>query len=172
MAPTENDFLLWRVHCRVSFRVIASSDHDTHEHVQVGVEEEAVFFLLQKAEPPHELWSAFTRGSVRGWVYLETSMKEHLVCLLMRTPRIIHTWQTGVVCQPIDFQDWMKMLTMQDGKLQPVIGQWVWVRKGMYKGDVGVVRGVENWSGVCLLLLPRQPPPRSSRSLKRKHSQS
>jgi hypothetical protein len=172
MAPTENDFPLWQVCCRVSFRVIASSDHDTHEHVQVGVEEEAVFFLLQKAEPPHELRSAFTRGSVRGWVYLETSMKEHLVCLLMRTPGIIHTQQTGVVCQPIDFQDWTKMLTMQDGKLQPAIGQWVWVRKGTYKGDVGVVRGVENWSGVCLLLLPRQPPPRSSRSLKRKHSQS
>lgn len=172
MPPTENDFPLWRVRCRVSFRVIASSDHDTHEHAQVGVEEEAVFFLLQKAEPPHELRSAFTRGSVRGWVYLETSMKEHLVRLLMRTPGIIHTRQTGVVRQPIDFQDWTKMLMMQDGKLQPAIGQWVRVRKGTYKGDVGVVGGVENWSGVRLLLLPRQPPPRSSTSLKRKCSQS
>ena len=169
---TENDFLLWRVRCSISFRVIASSDYDTHEHAQVGVEEEAVFFLLQKAEPPHELRSAFTRGSVQGWVYLETSMKEHLVRLLMRTPGIIHTWQTGVVRQPIDFQDWTKMLMMQDGKLQPVIGQWVRVRKGTYKGDVGVVGGVENWSGVHLLLLPCQPPPHLNTSLKRKCSQS
>lgn len=125
------------------------------------------------AEPRHELRSAFTQGSIRGWVYLEATMNNDLTHLLTRIPGIIRTQQNGAVRQQIDFEDWTKMLTMRDPVRAPEVGQWVRVCKGSgtYKGDVGVIEHVENWGGVRLLLVPRQRPPRPNTSLKRKHSQ-
>ena len=125
-----------------------------------------VFFLLPKAMPHHGLCSAFTWGSIRGWIYLEVTMNNDLMHHLTCTPGIICTQQTGPVHQQIDFEDWAKMLRMQD--LMPIleVGQWVQMCKGTYKGDVGVVEHMENWGGVCLLLVPH-----SKTFLKRKHSQ-
>jgi len=137
------------------------------------VEEEAVFFLLQKAAPQHQLRSAFERGSVRGWVYLETTMNEHMKYLLRLVPGIVHR-QIGVAAEQIDFGDWTKMLTLRDSATHLEVGIWVWVCKGTYKGDVGYVSAVENWGGVSVLLVPRlAPPPLPGTSLaKRKRSRT
>ncbi|KIK07882.1 hypothetical protein K443DRAFT_2099, partial [Laccaria amethystina LaAM-08-1] len=151
MPPTSRDFPLWRVACRL------------------GIEEEAVFSLLQLAAPWHELRSAFTRGSIRGWVYLETTMNEHINRLLKLTPGIVSR-RTGIIREQIDFEDWTKMLTMHDIEANVDVGRWVRVRKGTYKGDVGYVLASESW-GVRLLLVPRLSPPNlASSSLKRKRS--
>ena len=93
-------------------------------------------------------------------------MNDNLMHLLMRMPGIIPIQETGPIHQQINFEDWTKMLTMQD--LMPTlgVGQWVRVCKGMYKGDVGVVERMESWGGVHLLLVPC-----SKTSCKRKHSQ-
>jgi len=48
-----------------------------------------MFSLLQLAAPQHELCSAFTWGSVCSWVYLETTMNEHINRLLKLTPGIV-----------------------------------------------------------------------------------
>ena len=93
-------------------------------------------------------------------------MNNNLTHLLMCTPGIIHTQQTGPICQPIDFEDWAKMLRMQDLTSTLEVGQWVQVCKGTYKGDIGVVECMENWGGVYLLLVSC-----SKISLKRKCSQ-
>jgi len=128
-----------------------------------------VFSLLQLAAPRHELRSAFTRGSIRGWVYLETTMNEHINCLLKLTPGIV-SHRTGIIWEQIDFQDWTKMLTMNDIETDVDVGRWVRVCKGTYKGDIGYVIASESW-GVCLLLVPHLPPPNiASSSLKRKQS--
>jgi len=128
-----------------------------------------VFSLLQLAAPRHELCSAFTRGSIHGWVYLETTMNEHINRLLKLTPGIV-SHRTGIIREQIDFQDWTKMLTMNDIKTDVDVGRWVRVRKGTYKGDIGYVIASESW-GVHLLLVPRLPPPNiASSSLKRKRS--
>jgi len=133
------------------------------------MEEELVFFLLQIVSPPHEVRSAFTRGSIRGWVYVEATMNEHLRRLLNHAPGVILK-QSGIICQQIDFQDWVGMLTMRDHMKVQDIGKWVHVQKGVYKGDVGFVNSLEDW-GVRLLLVPRLPPPRSTDvDLKRKRS--
>jgi hypothetical protein len=116
------------------------------------LEEEIIFFLLQLAAPRHELRSVFTRGSIRGWVYLEATMNDDLRYLLKHTPGV------GTVYQPIEFKDWVSMLTMHDSKGVPEVGKWVEVRRGIYKGDVGYIHSVEDW-GVQLLLVPRLPPP-------------
>jgi hypothetical protein len=57
--------------------------------VQIGLEEEIVFFLLQKVSPRHELRSAIAPASVRGWVYLEATLNEVLRNLLCLTPGVI-----------------------------------------------------------------------------------
>lgn len=118
-----------------------------------------MFFLLQRAEPHHELRSAFTRGSIRGWIYLEATMNGKLKSLLMRTPGIIYAPHTGITPQGIKSQEWITTLTLQDQKQELTVGAWVRVCKGMYKGDIGVVESIENWGGARLLLVPRQRPP-------------
>ena len=37
----------------------------------MGLEEEAVFYLLQNVTSKHQIQSAFTHGSVRGSIYVE-----------------------------------------------------------------------------------------------------
>jgi len=61
--------------------------------------------------------------------------------------------QTGIIQEKIDFQDWMKMLTMHNPETNVDAGRWVQVCKGTYKGDVGYVLASEPW-GVHLLLVP------------------
>jgi transcription antitermination factor NusG len=135
------------------------------------LEEDIVFFLFQKATPAHELQSTFMRDSIRGWVYLETTMNQNLRHLLKRTPGVI-VRRPGLISQRIEFKDWLSLLKMHDSKVMPQIGKWVEVQKGIYKGDVGYVDSVETW-GVQLLLIPRLPPPTPSyiSSSKRKHTQ-
>ena len=58
------------------------------------------------------------------------------------------------------------MLTMWDPMPTLEVGQWMWVCKGMYKGDVDVVECMESWGRVHLLLVSH-----SKTSLKRKCSQ-
>ena len=78
------------------------------------------FFLLQKVVLHHELHSAFMQDSIHGWVYLEVTMNDDLMHLLMCMPGIIYTQKTGSVHQQINFKDWTKMLTMQDP--MPMLG--------------------------------------------------
>jgi hypothetical protein len=58
----------------------------------------------------------------------------------------------------IDMEEWTMLLDM-DSERYPSIGDWVTVRHGLYKGDVGYVMSVKNWGQVTLLLVPRLPPP-------------
>ena len=107
----------------------------------MGLEEEAVLFLLQSATNKHQIRSAFTRGSLRGSIYVESIFDADMTSLLSLTPGIIRN-QSGVVRQIIDPSDWVKLLTMQDPRTAVATGQWIRVRKGAYKGDHGFVADV------------------------------
>ena len=135
----------------------------------MGLEEEAVFSLLERATR-HKIRSAFTRGSVRGAIYVEGHLDADMISLLNLTPGIIRN-RSGVVRQLIDSSDWVKLLTMQDPISVVKAGQWIWVRKGVYKGDLGFVTRVESW-GTEVLVVPRlkTPAPKGDTSLKRKRS--
>jgi hypothetical protein len=110
------------------------------------------------------------RGSIRGWVYIEAYMNPSLISLLRLTPGIISTRQE-VLRQLIDFEDWTKMLTMKTANLTLEVGKWAQVKRGLYKGDVGCVVGVEHW-GVELLLLPRLKAHAPDPSGKRKRTRT
>jgi hypothetical protein len=71
----------------------------------------------------------------------------------------------------IDMAEWTMLLDMDDERY-PSVGDWVTVRCGLYKGDVGYVQSVENWGEVSLLLVPRLPPPPMVDSSSRKRKRS
>jgi hypothetical protein len=136
----------------------------------VGLEEEAIFYLLQRATSEHQIRSAFTRGSVRGSIYVEGVLDANMISILNFTPGIIRK-QSGVVHQIIDPSDWLKLLTMQDPMTVVTASQWIRVRNGLYKGDLGFVTHVEAW-GAQILVVPRlkTPTPQADTSLKRKRT--
>ena len=120
----------------------------------MGLEEEAVFSLLQRVDDEkHRIRSAFARGSIRGWIYLEAHMDTNVVQLLGHMPGIIRNHQ-GVVRQGVDTSDWTKLLKMRTPSKIVEPKQWVRVCKGMYKGDIGFVISMESW-GAEVLLIPR-----------------
>ena len=135
----------------------------------MGFEEEAVFSLLERATQ-HQIRSAFTRGSIRGAVYVEGNLDADMITLLNLTPGIIRN-RTGVVRQLIDPSDWVKLLTMQDPISVVKANQWIRVRTGRYKGDLGFVTRVQAW-GAEVLVVPRlkTPTPQADISLKRKRT--
>ena len=135
----------------------------------MGLEEEAVFSLLERATQ-HQIRSAFTRGSVRGAIYVEGNLDADMISLLNLTPGIIRN-RSGVVRQLIDPSDWLKLLTMHDPISVVKAGQWIRVLKGVYKGDLGFVTRVEAW-GAEVLVVPRlkTPTPQTDTSLKRKRT--
>ena len=139
----------------------------------MGLEEEAVFFLLQRAvSNKHQIRSAFTRGSFRGSIYVEGILDVETISLLNSTPGIIRN-RSGIVRQLVDPSDWVQLLTMQDPVTVAKAGLWIRVRTGAYKGDLGFVKCVEAW-GAQVLVVPRlktsTPTPTTATSLKRKQT--
>ncbi|PPR06332.1 hypothetical protein CVT24_002508 [Panaeolus cyanescens] len=121
----------------------------------VGMEEEAVFYLLQDTDSEKLIRSAFTRGSIRGHIYVESLMSEKVVALLRRTPGIIRRSTGGVITQAIDQEEWPRLMTMTASKVEFASqGQWVQIRNGDYRGDVGLVSLCASW-GSEVLLVPR-----------------
>jgi hypothetical protein len=110
------------------------------------------------AHPQHEIQSVFSHRSVKGWVYLKATMNELLRNLLQRIPGIIQS-RSALILEPIDFNDWAKLLLMHPPMVR--LGGWFRVQKGFYKGDEGFVVSMESW-GVQLLLVPRLSSPRAS----------
>ena len=95
----------------------------------MGLEEKAVFSLLQTLTSDHQIQSAFTRGSFRGSIYVEGVLDANTTFLLSSTPGIV--WKrSGLVRHTIDPSDWVKLLTMRDPMMVVKARQWVRVRNG------------------------------------------
>jgi hypothetical protein len=101
---------------------------------------------------------------------VESILDDDMISLLSLTPGIVRK-QSGVVRQSVDASDWVKLLTMQDPRTMVATGQWIRVRNGLYKGDIGFVTDVEAF-GARVLVVPRfkTPTPQTTTSLKRKRT--
>ena len=122
----------------------------------MGVEEEVIFFLLQKVSEDHPIQSAFTQGSLRGWIHVEGLMNSNVISLLRMTPGIIHK-QHSIIHEFINPSNWIRTLTIQDPATIVNEGEWVQVMKrGAYKEDIGLITCVESW-GADVLLVPHCP---------------
>lgn len=128
----------------------------------------AVCSLLRVDSTKLQLRSAFTRGSIRGSIYLECQMNKNLLDLLAKTSGIIRTTQ-GIFSNKIDPTEYHDLLSMKTIKLNIDIGTWVQIKKGIYKGDVGRVTKTHPW-GVDIYLVPRIPIRNNTSTRKRKVS--
>ena len=135
----------------------------------MGLEEEAVFSLLQRVTNDHQIRSAFTRGSFLGSIYVEGVLDNNTTDLLSSTPGIIRK-RSGIVRHAIDPFDWVKLLTMKDLKTVVKARQWIRVRNGAYKGELGFVTHVEAWARVLVVPRLKSPTARAATSLKRKRT--
>jgi hypothetical protein len=89
-------------------------------------------------------------------------MNEDLYQLLRVTPSIVFR-HSNIVIQHIEHKDWTSLLMMHGSQEMPKVGNWVAVRKGIYKGDEGYVNAVDTF-GLQILLVPHLPPPEPSYS--------
>ncbi|KAF9472393.1 hypothetical protein BDN70DRAFT_900583 [Pholiota conissans] len=135
--PGMDDYPLWRIECRI------------------GSEEQIILSLLKYANASHQLRSAFSRGSLRGCIYLECFMNTCLLELLAEISGVSHNSHGIRRHQVQDHSDSLKLLQMpsiQNGNT--AVGDWVTITKGLYRGDIGLVSAAHNW-GVNVLLIPR-----------------
>lgn len=173
--PRRDDFPLWRVECRVSrhSRVVHStalkSMHLFNTNSQIGTEDTALMYLHKKAGEDHPIRSAFSRGAIKGYIYVEARMDKSIVNLLKRTPGVTTTMNQGLQIKFIEASKYTKLLTMKMFNAKGERGSWVRVTKGLYAGDEGIVEGVDDW-GVMLLLVPRMDTGSSGSRGKRKAS--
>lgn len=93
------------------------------------------------------------RESIRGSVYLECQMNPGLRQLLERIPGILRT-RAGVLSKCIPHLDGVRLLRMKEAQSSIGAGDWVRIKRGIYKGDTGLVYRAETW-GVDVLLAPR-----------------
>lgn len=116
--------------------------------------------------------AAFTRGSDRGYIYIEADFTQDLRNVLHRIPGLIRT-QGNPCAKFIPPSDRIHTLRLpKDRELRFTVGQWVRVLKGKYKGDLGHVKKLLPWGGVRLLIVPRLPPPDRSSIKKGKRPRS
>ena len=108
--------------------------------------------MLHVADANIQLRSAFTRGSIRGSIYLECQMNKNLLDLLAKTSGIIHTAQ-GVLSKKIDPREYHDLLRMKTIKFNIAVDNWVQIKKGKYSGDVGQITKTHAW-GVDVYLVP------------------
>ncbi|KAF9032210.1 hypothetical protein BJ165DRAFT_1599112 [Panaeolus papilionaceus] len=139
---------------------------------QIGMEEEAVFHILRHTRKEHCILSAFSRGTIRGYIYLESTMVPKTHELLRQTPGVIKRMRGEVLKEGVDRDDWPRLLSMRSSKMDATQGAWVGIQRGDHRGDVGLVSLCAGW-GVEVLLVPRNVTPNAMQaetSLKRKRT--
>lgn len=120
--------------------------------------------IYRMASDEHAIRSAFTRGSIRGYVYIECQMNRVVQHLLTKIPGI-KTFQGGLRMKYIPHEDQTTLLTMKSVTKHAERGSWVRVRRGLYQGDEGLVLAVHDW-GVTVLLVPRKSQVNASKKRK------
>jgi hypothetical protein len=95
-------------------------------------------------------------------------MTNELLELLSKTTGIIRT-SKGILSKKIDPAEYPDLLSMKTVKFDITVGQWVKIKKGNYKGDVGRVMELHAW-GVDVYLVPRKTHRNNDNSRKRKAS--
>ena len=80
-------------------------------------------------------------------------MNKSLLDLLAKTSGIIRTAQ-GVLSKKIDPGEYHNLLRMKTIKFNIAVDNWVQIKKGKYKGDVGQITKTHAW-GVNVYLVPR-----------------
>jgi hypothetical protein len=122
-----------------------------------------VYTLFQLVKDRTDVLSAaFTCGPIPGGIFIEANLKPDILNTICHIPGIMKRGGKPIV-KFIPIEDHIGLIRLpKDMELRFTVGQWVQVTKGIYKGDLGYVKGLKPWGGVQLLLVPRIKLPASS----------
>ncbi|KAK0499231.1 hypothetical protein EDD18DRAFT_1350656 [Armillaria luteobubalina] len=124
--------------------------------VLAGWEDVVVFHIGRCAWPEHRIKAAFMMLLLEKQVWLEAEMLTMLKEWLKDIPGVcIHNQQP--LLHSVSPQDGIGTPLVTKSYQPIVIGSWVRIRRGSFKGDTGVVTKVYPW-GCKLLLVPRLDP--------------
>ncbi|KAK0225988.1 hypothetical protein IW262DRAFT_1457233 [Armillaria fumosa] len=154
----KNDYPLWRVRCE-RFR-----------------EYEAMHHIMSNTDRRINIRSVLYRNNLQGWIYMEAPYNETIKSFLLMTPGVrkmgyAPPWRLRV--EAIKIAEW-KTVLQEDDHIEDVfqVGSWVRVKRGTYRGNVGVVHEA-TLEQIVILLIPRlslEPPIKQLRG-KRRHRQ-
>ena len=89
------------------------------------------------------------------YIYIEADITKDLHDILHCIPGLIRRGGNSIY-KFIPPSNHIQVLHLpKDWELQFEVGQWVWIIRGMYKGNVGYINKLLSWGGVCLLMVPR-----------------
>ena len=93
------------------------------------------------------LKSVYSRGRGSG-VFIEAHPTKPLIEILSTIPGVMK--RSGIpVLTYVPPAERKATLTMaKDGELKFAVGQWVWVSRGTYGGDLGYITALHSWGSV------------------------
>ena len=80
-----------------------------------------------------------------GWVYVEAKQANHLAPTLLGIPGVVRQQDGSLVVQLVELSDRPLLLDMSLHQ-QPLtlpLGSWVQIKDRLYKGNLGLVRGLD-----------------------------
>lgn len=119
---------------------------------KIGYEESIIFKLLLLAGDEHCIHSCFSREMLRGCFYIECIMTQTLIDLLWCISGVTRT-VNDIKRVAVPYEDWVPLLKMTNPNIDIHAGDWVRIKKGLYKNDPALVHMVKSW-GVQVLLAP------------------
>lgn len=94
----------------------------------------------------HSVLSAFCQDAIQGSIYIETtSIADTVSSILLGMPGIARSHQGNYLISMVDVEDCHLLLSMDTMDSRPPIKPWSWVcmKRGKYRGNLGLVKDVD-----------------------------
>eukprot|EP01083_Nonionella_stella_P086624 240793_1 len=140
LLPSVRDPKLWKVNC------VPSKERDCVLKVMQLVQK-------RRNKPGKQLFikSAFTADVGKGYIYIEADKKVHVSEVAFPVQQLFQ-WKISLV--PIN--EMVECMTTHDPEPDVRLGQWVRMRKGVYKNDVAQVLDLQdNGARIKIRVIPR-----------------
>ncbi|KAK0227726.1 hypothetical protein IW262DRAFT_1454898 [Armillaria fumosa] len=124
--------------------------------VSSGWEDVVVFHIGRCARPEHGIKAAFIMPLLKKQVWLEAEMSTMLKEWLKEIPGVRIRNQQPIV-HAVSPQDGIGAPLTNKSYKPLVVGSWVQIRRGIFRGDTAMVSKVYSW-GCKILLVPRLDP--------------
>ncbi|ORE14174.1 transcription elongation factor Spt5 [Rhizopus microsporus] len=109
-------------------------------HPNPGKEKDIIFGLMKRyfdrtrGAHPLDTFSAFSRESLKGYIYIEAKRQAHVQEALNNIP---HIYMTTLMLVPL--KDMVDAINVQKKEVEIPLGGWVRIKRGTYAGDLAQV---------------------------------
>jgi hypothetical protein len=100
----------------------------------------------------HGILSCFTRDSLADSIYVEAQLLPAVVKILQGISGVARSSSNGPpIVKAIDVQERPLLLSMEQSTIR--VPSLVWIKAGLYKGDLALVRDLDTSSQLCEVYL-------------------